>query len=79
MDKELLSQKPASFKFKPGDEVKAPLYYGGRRKMNGRIVEGIWSDGRVYYEIEVKDSRDCRFAAREEDIELRVAAARREN
>ncbi|HLV01421.1 MAG TPA: hypothetical protein VKZ59_09150 [Acidobacteriota bacterium] len=62
-----------SFRFKPGDEVKAPLYYGGRRKVEGRIVEGIWKDGRIYYEIEVKDSRECRFAAREEDIELRTA------
>ena len=39
--------------------------------MPGRIVEVSWSDGRVHYEIDVKDNRGRRFAPREEDVELR--------
>lgn len=78
MNKELLSRQPASFKFEPGDEVNAPLYSGGRTKMPGKIIEGIWSGGRAYYEIEVKDDRERRFAAREEDIELRETSSDKE-
>lgn len=70
MTKQLLSKAPAKFKFPAGARVKAPLFVGGKNKAEGTIVEGVYDAGLIFYEIEVRDSRQRRFAAREEDVEV---------
>lgn len=67
--KRLLSERSGNFKFSRGDAVEAPLYFGGRKKVPGKIAEGIYRDGHVFYEIEAAGDGDRRFAAREEDVQ----------
>ena len=67
--KNLLSERPAKFRFSHGDQVRAPLYFGAKNKLAGTIAEGIWHDGHVFYEMEPEAKRGSRFAAREEDVE----------
>ncbi|HLV00854.1 MAG TPA: hypothetical protein VKZ59_06285 [Acidobacteriota bacterium] len=70
MPKRLLSESSGSFKFSRGDAVEAPLYFGGSKKVPGKIAEGINRDGHIFYEIEAAGGGDRRFAAREEDVNL---------
>lgn len=71
MAKRLLSENSSSsrFKFSRGDTVEAPLYFGGKKKVPGKIAEGIYRDGHIFYEIEAFGDSDRRFAAREEDVQ----------
>jgi len=70
--KTLLSQKPSQFKYPLRAKVRAPLYVNGKEKLEGTIMEGVYGGGPVFYEIATNSNgkRDCRFAAREEDVEL---------
>ncbi|HLV01540.1 MAG TPA: hypothetical protein VKZ59_09745 [Acidobacteriota bacterium] len=69
MVKQLLSKTPSKFKFPVGAKVRAPLFVGCRNKAEGTIIEGIYDAGLIFYEIEMRDNRQRRFAAREEDVE----------
>lgn len=68
-NRRLLSESPSGFSFTMGQMVKAPLYFGSKRKIVGIIVEGIQRSEKKFYEIEVSGGPGCRFAAVEEEIE----------